>query len=577
MYSGFYNHYITRVDAMQKDTDNNEELNNQDDGATRKIEKKVGRERVGAAKKHNGESDGKGKSDDLKDVKVSKSFFVYLIIGLIIVTFVLTSGVVPGFMQFLNELNKRVENNPDGTISIQQHAPVGENSRNPDAYIGKVINKKIQFGRQDEFNINLESIEKSPSINGYQKYMYIRQLFYSTVDKIIGTYNAERMGITISNEQVFDVVSKRYYTKQDGSVDYDRMASDRTMINSKYTEPVRSELLYENYEFDYFDNLPVDKEEVSSVFKLENTKVKIKYFDFKFDNIDMLKLDSYLKINDEKFKLYRVTKMIFAESDKKGAESALIEILKDKSKFTEIGNKLKLENKVINVIADTEYRFLDDFYNEEMSKGLKATKIGDVCSTIIKDDNIGYIVVRLDDARSADISSDYVIDKVKKQYVIDNKDIIVADNEKKARELYAAAQKTADYDKLSLVYQAKLESPASDYNLAANNFPNVSTDRTDDAVFIGTVFNSAAGTVLPPKKYDDGVMVVVIDSKIAADPAQVEAQFDTLYKSTASKKTENIKSDFYSSEKKKHKVVDNFNYVFKIQDFLNMQQGDQGQ
>ena len=113
------------------------------------------------------------------------------------------------------------------------------------------------------------------------------------------------MGITISNEQVFDVVSKRYYTKQDGSVDYDRMASDRTMINSKYTEPVRSELLYENYEFDYFDNLPVDKDEVSSVFKLENTKVKIKYFDLKFDNIDMLKLDSYLKVNDEKFKLYK--------------------------------------------------------------------------------------------------------------------------------------------------------------------------------------------------------------------------------------------------------------------------------
>ena len=105
------------------------------------------------------------KNDNKKDVKVSKNFFVYLIIGLIIITFVISAGVIPGIINFVDEIVQRKEVNPDGTISIERMAQTRENN-NPDSYIGKVLGHKIQFGRDDTFNRRYEYIMNMPNLGG---------------------------------------------------------------------------------------------------------------------------------------------------------------------------------------------------------------------------------------------------------------------------------------------------------------------------------------------------------------------------------------------------------------------------
>ena len=189
------------------------------------------------------------KNDNKKDVKVSKNFFVYLIIGLIIITFVISAGVIPGIINFVDEIVQRKEVNPDGTISIERMAQTRENN-NPDSYIGKVLGHKIQFGRDDTFNRRYEYIMNMPNLGGYEKYREVRNIYEDEIQKTIGMYNAKKMDITVSNKSVLRLIAKNRYTGADGKIDYDRLRSEINKINLNDSEEIKNELLLENYEYD---------------------------------------------------------------------------------------------------------------------------------------------------------------------------------------------------------------------------------------------------------------------------------------------------------------------------------------
>ena len=91
--------------------------------------------------------------------------------------------------------------------------------------------------------------------------------------------------------------------------------------------------------------------------------------------------------------------------------------------------------------------------------------------------------------------------------------------------------------------------------------------------FITKLFFSKVGVPVEPYKYANGVVVAYVESRTDANMENMEADFEKLVKSSDSIKVATLRQDFYREEKKKHKVVDNFHYAIRIQDFFNMNQG----
>lgn len=507
-----------------------------------------------------------------EDVKVNKNLFVYIIIGLIIVTFVISAGVIPGIMNFVNELFQKREINPDGTISIERMAQTKENGNNPDTYIGKVLGRKIQFGHDDNFNRQYENIVNNPNFNGYQKYQYIRYVYDNEIERIIGMYNAKRMNITVSNKSVLKIIAKTQYADSDGEIDYDRLRADMNRINLKDSEQIRNELLLENYEYDYFGHLPVAESEVVYRYKADNTKVKIKYFDVAFDNISTVVLNQYLNENKERFKRYKIGKIVFSESNKKDAERALIELVMDPSKFDEISNHLQTENKIINTISDSEYRFVDE-YDVEIGAIVASTELGKVGNKLVMDSNIGYSIVKVLDTQSANIANDDVLAKVKEAYVRENKAVAELETQKKANEIYERLPQTKNFEELAVVHGAKLVAPEEEYRISDNIFSMLSYDNTADRNYITKLFFLEEGKSTAPYRYSNGYIVGYLEERMEADISDLENDYEKQVKNIDDRKVNELKYDFYREQKKKYKVVDNFQYVIKIQDFFNMNQG----
>ena len=90
---------------------------------------------------------------------------------------------------------------------------------------------------------------------------------------------------------------------------------------------------------------------------------------------------------------------------------------------------------------------------------------------------------------------------------------------------------------------------------------------------ITKLFFSKIGTPVEPYKYANGVVVACVESRTEIDTEAMEADIEKLVKSSDSMKVAALRQDFYREEKKKHKVVDNFHYAIRIQDFFNMNQG----
>ena len=245
--------------------------------------------------------DGSKKSEKIDSKLSLRNFIIMAVIAVIIVTFVFTAEPILGFRQFFTDIGKEKVPNEDGTISIPNEAQSGENRNNPNSYVGKVLNEKIQIGKEDEFNLQLQRVFGAQQLDPYTKYQYTRYFFDRAINKIIGMYNARKMNITISKVYLTKEIGKRYFSDKDGDPDYDAMRRDTTKVN-KYSKDVLQDLLYQNYITDFFSGMPVSQTEIWENYKMDNTKVSLKYLNLSNQDVDDKKLQSYFNENKNSFK-----------------------------------------------------------------------------------------------------------------------------------------------------------------------------------------------------------------------------------------------------------------------------------
>jgi hypothetical protein len=153
-----------------------------------------------------------------------KSSFRSLMVSSIIIVMILALtflgfGSPDGMKSVYKDIFQQKIKNPDGSLTIPGDAQTGQNSNNPNAYVGKVLNQKIQLGKRDEFNINLSRL-KEAKIDPYTKYQYARYYFDLAINKIIGMQKARDLDLIISKDFLIKEVGKRYYPDTDGEPDF---------------------------------------------------------------------------------------------------------------------------------------------------------------------------------------------------------------------------------------------------------------------------------------------------------------------------------------------------------------------
>ncbi|OHD05786.1 MAG: hypothetical protein A2086_09395 [Spirochaetes bacterium GWD1_27_9] len=502
-----------------------------------------------------------------EDLKTSiRNFLVTFVIAIIVVTFIFTGGPLLGINDFIKDLGKTKIKNEDGTISIPQEAQVAQNRDNPNSYVGRIMNQKIQLGRQDEFNIRLSSIMSSQQINPYQKYQYARMIFDNTINKIIGMKNAHKMNITISKNWLNKEVGKRYFSDSEGDINYEAMKKERGKVN-KYAKEIQEDLLYDSFVQDYFKGLPVTQEEALENYKLENVKVTLKYINLSTQEVDEKLLAKFYDENKDSYKQYKLTRLVF--KDKTEAEKALKEVTKDKAKFIEIGNKLKIEDKIVNIVYDSEYSFIDDFENADLKNAVRTTQNKEVAKTVVQT-SVGPIVFYIEDVRYPELADDKLKQKLKSEYIARNFKAIEDENKKKADELYALAKKDG-LEKAANKFNLKVETSGAS-SFLGYGMPNVNPDLTDDKNYIAKAFKSKKNDILEPFKHSNGYMIAMVSDKADVDLKSFEDMYDDLSKKYSNGKSMDIEGDYYTKERKKYEIVDNFSYVFKIQDFIQKQE-----
>lgn len=499
------------------------------------------------------------KKSDTK-VAAGPNIFVFAVVIVIIIAFLFVGDVPKGIEQLITDMNKEQIVNDDGTLSIYSEAQVSQNSSNPNAYVGKVLNEKIQIGRDDEFNYKLQYILGFQQANVFQKYQQAMIYFNDEVNKIIGMHNAKKMNIYLSESRLIKAIGNRY-KDSDGDINYREMKKNVEQVN-QLRKQMEQSMLYEHYTTDMFTGLPVSKEEVLDAYYEENRKLKIQYVTVRSDNIDEAELEAYFNSNSENYKKYRVTSLVFKEE--KDAEKALKEISADESKFTDIGNKLKEEGKVVNFQYGTTFSFLDNLENDELKELVKATASGKIGAKVVTL-KTGPSIIKVDEVKESLYSDAEVAAKAKSDYLAANTEAVEAKNLEIARELYNKMKEvkdnTSDIKELADGYGASYAT--ADYiTFMSYSFPNLNTDVTDDLNFMVKAFKAEKGTVLEPYQTDNGTMVVLVDGLSDVSEEKFEELYDRLSKRHSDKKSEDIKTDFYKEERKKHKIVDNSRYVF---------------
>jgi len=489
-----------------------------------------------------------------------------IVILIIVFSFIFMGGPLTGLFYFIQDIGKEIIKNPDGTISIPKEAQVGENFQNPNSYVGKVLNEKIQIGRQDEFNMYLQWIMSDRNLDPYSKYQYIRYYYDQAINKIIGMSNAKKMNLIISKNYLIREIGKRYFADNEGDPDFVRMRKEASEVN-KYAKDVLKILIYDNFRYDYFKGLPVSEKEVFEEYKLENTKVSLSYINILNDDIDRKNIEKYYNENKENYKQYKLLRLVF--KTKEDALSILEELKKNPSKFIEIGNKLKTEGKVINVIIDQEYNFIDGFENEELKLAIKDAGNGNVGKNIVET-GVGPIIFMVHNERYGDINEENIFNKVKNDYLSANLLVIEKENKEKIDKIYKEIKEVAVSKIESVIkkYNVKLEDIKNPVSFLSYGIPNLNPDSTDDRVHIVSIFKANIGDVLPPIKHSNGYMIVTIKDKIKASEESFSNMYSDLVTKYSDQKSQDLEIDYYDKERKKYKVVDNFYYVFKLQDFF---------
>ncbi len=515
------------------------------------------------------------KQDVKKQKQDSQSFslrniIITIVIAIIIFSFIFMGGPLTGLFYFIRDIGKEKIKNPDGTISIPKDAQVGENFQNPNSYVGRVMNEKIQIGRQDEFNMYLQWIMSDRNLDPYTKYQYIRYYYDQAINKIIGMSNAKKMNLIISKNYLIREIGKRYFADSEGDPDFVKMRKEPSEVN-KYAKDVLKTLIYENYKYDYFKGLPVSEKEVWEEYRLENTKVSLSYINLLNDEIDRSIIEKHYLENKENYKQYKLLRLVFKA--KEDAVGVLDELKKNPSKFIEMGNKLKTEGKVINVIIDQEYSFIDDFENDQLKVAVKDAGNGNVGKDVIET-AVGPIIFMVQNERYADLNDSNVFQKIKSDYLALNLSNIEKANEEKAEKIYKEL-KSSKVESVVKKYNLKLEETKNPVSFLSYGLPNLNPDSTDDRKHIVSIFKSSINEILSPIKHSNGYMIVIVKDKIKADEQQFVNMYNDLVSKYSEEKQQDLEADYYDKERKKYQIVDNFYYVFKLQDFFNQSQTEQ--
>jgi len=496
-----------------------------------------------------------------------RSVFVTVIIGIVIVAFIIGGGPMLGINDFVKDIGKRKIKNENGTFSIPDDAQTGKKANDPNSYIGKVLNQKIQLGKKDEFTNIYSWIYNDKKTDPYTKIAQLRYYFEHSINKIIGMKNARELNLIISKGLLTKEVGKRHFSDSSGDPDFNLMRKNTSRVNelAKETHDV---LLYKNFENDSFDGLPLSKDEVSNYYRIKNLKVGIKYVYLTNSDINEEKLKQFFELNKTEFKTYKLTKLVF--KDKKEAEKALSEIKNDSKKFIELGNKLKSEDKVINIVYDPVFSFVDEFENDALKKAVKTTNKGNIYQAVIEI-SVGQVIVKIEDINDSDYNSDKVKQKVKSNYVTKNKKELDGNLKNLALSIVEESRKNG-LDRVAEKNKLKVESTQNQIAFMSGEFPFANPDATDDLNYLVKVYKSKKGDVLDPFKYESGYMIATVTNKTEVSDAEIESIYDEIYKNYSQEKTNGISNDYYTKERKKYEIIDNFSYVFNQQHFMQKEE-----
>ena len=507
-------------------------------------------------------SDNKKQGVDSK-FSVQNIFVLVVIVLLIIAMGTFYPEVYAGIGNFFGDLGKEKVKNADGTISIPAEAQTAENSGRNNTYVGRVDNELIQLGREDEFNMQVQRVFASPQLDPYTKYQYTRYFFDRALNKIIGMKIAKKMNISVSKSYLTNEIGKRYFADADGDPDFEAMKDDTSAVN-KYTKTVQLDVLYQNYEMDFFGNMPVSDKELTDLYKLDEKKVSLKYIMLSSNDVSDSKLQSYFNENKDAYNKTKLKRLVF--KDKATAESKLAELVATPEKFTEIGTALQNEDKLVNITDDSEFMFAEDYENADLQDAVRKTAKGAVADKVIQTGN-GPVIIMVNDTKAADYNDNATKTKVKNAYIASHLSDVEADVLAKANDIYNAA-KAKDLDAAGKQFNMAVETMQNPVSFMEYGIPSIGTDSTDDKGYIVSVFKAKKGDVLPAYKTGSGYLIAQVNEVTEADTDKLSTQYNDIYTKYAQQKSAEIEQDFYTKEKKKYHVVDNFNYVFKIQDFI---------
>ncbi len=510
----------------------------------------------------------KDKDKDIDKIKLKKeetksnspNIFVFTVIIVIIITFIFTGSAMLGLSSIFGDLGKEKIKNEDGTISIPDDAQIlGADISDKEArnkYMAKVYGKTIQLFRKDELNQKINNILNYEGIPDFQKIQWIRSVYDQEIDKIVGLYNAKKMNIDISKDYLTKEVGIRFYDDdKDGEIDTYKMRKEENIVN-QYADKLVDELLFENFKKDYFEGLPVSYEEVSENYKLDNTQITLEYIDILNDEISKDKLKEFYDNNKENYKQYKLIRLFFKSKDL--AAENLNTLKQDPSKFVEIGQKLKNEDKVINIKYDAEYYFIDELTEPRLGETVKQTQVNGVGDQIIESE-LGSFIFLVERIIYGDIEETKTYEKAKKDYLVDNYETINKNNKEKADNIYQYALKN-DLENAGAKFKYELIT-SSPSLFMGYNIPHVNPDETDDINYMVEVFKGKKGDVLKPYKHENGYMIATIIEKDTITEENIDTLYNDLVSRYSNNKTQRLEQDYYKNKRKKAKIVDNFRFV----------------
>ncbi len=517
-----------------------------------------------------------------KENQPSKHFnlniFALVIIVLIILTFVITGSSWLGIGIFMKDVGKKIEKNPDGTVSIPADAQSPQAKPGQDLYIGKVLGEEIKFGVDDDFTRNFENIKRNPNMNPYEKYQMTRYIFNQAIDQIIGMHDALKMNIKITSDSDYFIkeIGKRFFTDAEGDIDYDYMRKNKAEVNRKGATIIK-DLIYDIFRRDHFMGLPISNEELLDNYKMDDSKVRINFINISNKDVDIQDVLNYYNKNIALYRKYKLIRLVFKNRD--DAQNALFEIKKDPTKFNDISRKLKEENKA-SVVYDPDYSFINDFEDKSLQDAVKNTQVHTVGSSVV-DTKIGPIVFYVDDMKEANFSSDTDYNKIKNDYIQNNISAIEKNNKAKAEAVYDYAVKNG-LDAAAKKFNVTVVPSKTDIKFMENDFENnmelyFDFDKTDDVNFVVSLFKSDAGKVVPVRKYSDGYMIAEVIKKSIPTYNDFVNSFDYLNEKYSRQKSMFLEQDYYDLAKEKYRIVDNFKYCITPQMFLPEKGTDQDQ